>query len=546
MEDRFEPLRAGDPARVGPYTITARLGNGGMGTVYLARSRGGRSLAVKVIHSDLAGDQDFRRRFTREVNAARKVNGVYTAGVVDADSDGDPPWLATAYIPGPSLDAAVRRHGPWPERSVLLLAAGLAEALEAIHAAGVVHRDLKPSNVLLAADGPRVIDFGISSSSEATSALTQSGSVVGTLGFMAPEQLKGAAITPAVDVFALGMVLTFTATGTGPFGTAEGSSAAQLMYRIVYEEPDLGALPSRLRTLVGRCLAKDPAQRPTVQQLLEQLSRTDGDAQVAAGVQWLPDPLTQAVTDNAPPPPPPLPPARQPTVVDAQAPTQLAGPVAMPPGPSSGGPATPHTVPHPYGYADPRSGGARGTRRAVISAVVAATAVVMGGLAWFLPNVLGGDRDQDTPFSASEPSAATGPAQPQTEPTPSQAGSTRSAGAPAPEEPPVVGAWRGSYLCTQGKTRLGLDITSSGGGVLEAVFEFSAHPDNPDVPTGSFAMIGTYEEGRMVLRGDRWIDQPGNYLMVDLEADVPQGNPAAIEGEVVNSFGCSTFSVVRQ
>ncbi|MEV0690730.1 hypothetical protein [Streptomyces sp. NPDC050388] len=182
----------------------------------------------------------------------------------------------------------------------------------------------------------------------------------------------------------------------------------------------------------------------------------------------------------------------------------------------------------------------------MIIAGVAATAVVIGGLAWFLPNVLGGNRDRDTPFSASEPSAAAGAAQPPTEPTPSQAGPTRSAEAPAPKEPPVVGTWRGSHLRNQGKSRLGLDISSSGGGAPEAVFGFSAHPDNLDVPTGSFAMIGTYGEGRMALRGDRWIDQPDNYLMVDLEADVPQENPTALEGEVVGSFGCSTFSVVRQ
>ncbi|MEU0948332.1 PQQ-binding-like beta-propeller repeat protein [Streptomyces canus] len=269
----FEALEAGDPEQVGRYRIVARLGAGGMGRVYLGRSPGGRAVAVKVVRAELAEDGDFRRRFAREVAAARRVNGVFTAGVVDADPEGAPAWLATAYVPGLPLGDAVAAHGPWPERPVLALGAGLAEALEAIHAADVVHRDLKPSNILLAADGPRVIDFGISVVGEA-SALTRTGMVVGTAGFMSPEQLTGKPVGPASDVFSLGAVLAFTATGAGPFGTG---SAHALSFRVVYEEPDLRQLPPALRAVVTLCLDKEPDQRPTVAALLHQLAEAAGD-----------------------------------------------------------------------------------------------------------------------------------------------------------------------------------------------------------------------------------------------------------------------------
>ncbi|MFF7260613.1 PQQ-binding-like beta-propeller repeat protein [Streptomyces sp. NPDC008159] len=266
--EAYEALEPGDPERIGRYRIVARLGAGGMGRVYLGRSPGGRAVAVKVVRAELAEDAEFRRRFAREVAAARRVNGVFTAGVVDADPEGAPPWLATVYVPGVALSEAVTAHGPWPQGPVLALGAGLAEALEAIHAVDVVHRDLKPSNILLATDGPRVIDFGISVAHEA-SALTRTGMVVGTPGFMSPEQLTGKPIGPAGDVFSLGAVLTFAATGSGPFGTGSGHA---LGFRVVYEEPDLSRLPARLRPLVASCLAKQPDRRPTVATLLEQLA----------------------------------------------------------------------------------------------------------------------------------------------------------------------------------------------------------------------------------------------------------------------------------
>ncbi|WP_405727579.1 serine/threonine-protein kinase [Streptomyces sp. NBC_01537] len=291
----FEALEAGDPRQVGRYRIVARLGAGGMGRVYLGRSPGGRFVAVKVVRPELAEDGGFRRRFAREVAAARRVNGAFTAGVVDADPDGSPAWLATVYVPGVPLGDAVAAHGPWPQAAVFALGAGLAEALEVIHAAGVVHRDLKPSNILLAADGPRVIDFGISVAGEA-SALTSTGTVVGTPGFMSPEQLTGKPVGPASDVFALGAVLAFTATGAGPFGTG---SAHALSFRVVYEEPDVHQLPPVLRTLVACCLAKEPGRRPTVTTLLHQLADTFGGLpavpRTATEPGWLPEPVAATV-----------------------------------------------------------------------------------------------------------------------------------------------------------------------------------------------------------------------------------------------------------
>ena len=284
--------QAGDPESVGPYRILGRLGAGGMGQVYLGRSAGGRLVAVKVIRPELAGEPGFRARFAREVAAARNVSGLFTALVVDADADGPVPWLATAYVPGPSLAEAVEAYGPLPAGSVLTLAAGLAEGLAAIHAAGVVHRDLKPSNVMLADDGPRVIDFGISRAMEA-SVLTQSGTVMGSPGFMSPEQAEGGVVGPPSDVFSLGAVLTFAATGEGPFG--EGSAPA-LVYRVVHQLPDLTRLPGQIRPLVERCLAKEPSRRPATTEVLAQV----GSDEPAAG--WLPDPVAEIIGRYVPAP----------------------------------------------------------------------------------------------------------------------------------------------------------------------------------------------------------------------------------------------------
>ena len=278
----LQELQAGDPSQIGPYLLLGRLGAGGMGQVFKGKSPGGRQVAVKVIRPELAGEPGFLTRFAREVAAARMVSGLFTAPVVDADPTAPLPWLVTGYVNGPSLSEAVNEHGPLPVASVLALAAGLAEGLAAVHAAGVVHRDLKPSNVLLAADGPRVIDFGISRAVDATD-LTRTGMVIGSPAFMSPEQVEDSEVGPASDVFSLGSVLVFAATGEGPFGPGLPTA---LLYRVVHGTPRLDRLPGPVRPLVERCMAKAPAQRPTAAQFLAELTAAHPSAADMDG--WLP------------------------------------------------------------------------------------------------------------------------------------------------------------------------------------------------------------------------------------------------------------------
>ncbi|WP_190344801.1 protein kinase domain-containing protein [Streptomyces venezuelae] len=288
----MKPLEPGDPASVGEgrYRLTGRLGQGGMGVVYLGRSQSGRAVAVKVVRPELSTEPGFRRRFADEVAAARRVGGFHTAPVVDADPEADPAWLVTAFVPGPTLAAVIGRVGALPVDTLTVLAAGLAEALEAIHRAGVIHRDLKPANIIVAEDGPRVIDFGIARALDGT-ALTQTGLQVGTPGFLAPEQLTGGTVTPAVDMFALGVVLT-QAAGGSPFG--DGPSAAR-HYKVVHEEPDLRAVPGELLELIAACLSKDPAGRPTPGAFLDRLT-----VRHPAGEGWLPDEATRLLPRQDP------------------------------------------------------------------------------------------------------------------------------------------------------------------------------------------------------------------------------------------------------
>jgi serine/threonine protein kinase len=259
----MKPLAADDPRVIGEYRLRAQLGAGGMGRVYLGLSPAGRAVAIKVVHPNLASDADFLRRFGQEVAAARAVSGIYTAPVVASGLNERPPWLATAFVPGPPLDQVVGENGLLPEQALWPLLAGLVEALQAVHACGVVHRDLKPANVLLATDGPRVIDFGIARAADGTS-LTAAGVVFGTPGYMSPEQAEGRGAGPASDVFALGCVVAYAATGTGPFGTG---TAAAILYRVVHADPVLDGVPPRLRQVVAACLAKDPAARPSLRRL---------------------------------------------------------------------------------------------------------------------------------------------------------------------------------------------------------------------------------------------------------------------------------------
>ncbi|MGC7100155.1 serine/threonine-protein kinase [Amycolatopsis lurida] len=287
MEGRFTSLAAEDPREVGGYRLRARLGVGGMGRVYLAFSPGGRALAIKVVRAEHAEDEEFRRRFAHEIAAARQVQGMYTAQVVDADAKAAVPWLATAYVPGPSLRQAVAEHGSLPSGTVFRLVAGVAEGLAAVHACDIVHRDLTPANVLLAEDGPRVIDFGIAHAAAATS-LTRSGISIGTPAFMAPEQIRGRPATAATDVFALGHLAVFAATGQPAFG--EGNRDA-MFYRILSEEPELTGCPEDLQPIVRRCLAKEPDDRPSLDEVLADVA---GHTEPRLPGDWLPDGVTQA------------------------------------------------------------------------------------------------------------------------------------------------------------------------------------------------------------------------------------------------------------
>ncbi|OAH10199.1 serine/threonine protein kinase [Streptomyces jeddahensis] len=303
----MDALGAEDPRVVGGYQVVGLLGRGGMGRVYLARAAdGGGAVALKVVNRELAGQEEFRNRFRREVRAARTVGGERTAQVLDADTEAETPWVATEYVPGLSLaDIVGSVYGPLPARSVWALADGLGRALRAIHAAGLVHRDLKPSNVLLAPDGPRVIDFGIAwHFAQPGTPLTRTGITVGSPGYMAPEQVLGKQVGPAADVFCLGAVLAYAATGVAPFGDPDIGPHAQ-MFRIVEGEPELGELPSTdgdLRELIAACLRKPAGERPGVEEVLERAAgKAEGQAGTADGGEavWLPADLVELLERRA-------------------------------------------------------------------------------------------------------------------------------------------------------------------------------------------------------------------------------------------------------
>ena len=580
-------FQAGDPQLIGPYRVVRRLGSGGMGHVFLGRSPGGRLLAIKVIRAELAGDAEFRTRFRREVAAARSVSGLFTAPVVDADLEAPVPWLATAYIAGSSLADTVTRHGPLPAASVLALAAGLAEGLLAIHSAGLVHRDLKPSNVLMADDGPRVIDFGISRAMEA-STVTTTGMVVGSPGFMSPEQAEGLEVGPPSDVFSLGAVLAFAATGEGPFGS--GSSAA-LIYRLVHNPPDLNRAPAETRALIERCLDKDPGRRPSPRQLLAEL----GEASLAPG--WLPEPLVQDTGQPGPDTPRPAPGMSAPPAFGAPSASFPAAP--HPGSPASPSPAAgagdPLTVTHarlsqpvpppwpgggpavtpPGGAVVTRPGRGRdpGRRRALVIAGIAAAVVVAGGGVTAGVVSAGGSKHpaaqsalkaqtQVTASPSASSSAASAGTRPQQQGTgrkrhgtqsaspTASATATRSAKARRPAKrgsglrpARLTGTWTGSYFCPQGQTGLRLTLKATSGGALTATFSFYPSATNVSVPSGSFALTGSYTAKGFQLTPDHWISKPQNYSMVGLTG-AANASDTALSGSIV-SPGCTTFSVSR-
>lgn len=620
-------LQAGDPQLIGPYRVVRRLGSGGMGHVFLARSPGGRLLAIKVIRAELAEDLEFRTRFRREVAAARSVSGLFTAPVVDADLEAPVPWLATAYIAGSSLADTVTRHGPLPAASVLALAAGLAEGLLAIHSAGLVHRDLKPSNVLMADDGPRVIDFGISRAMEA-STVTSTGMVVGSPGFMSPEQAEGLEVGPPSDVFSLGAVLAFAATGEGPFGS--GSSAA-LIYRLVHNPPDLNRAPHQTRSLIERCLDKEPGRRPSPRQLLAEL----GEAAPAPG--WLPEPLIQDTGQPGPVPPatpvpssgmsaPPafgVPSASFPAAPAPSAaapvsfPAASAGPasgafpaetggipadgawagaagdpltitsahLSRPPVPPMPGPPMPGTpAPGPLapggtsGVMPPAGRRSPARRRPlVIAGIAAALVVAAGGITAGVVSA-GGSKHPAAQSALKVPTQAT--ASPSSSASAASASATQSQrqgrdkkkrnetqtasptatataahsvkASPSPHATKrgsglrpasLTGTWTGSYFCPQGQTGLRLTLRATSSGGLTATFSFYPTATNVSVPSGSFALTGSYTAKGFQLTPDHWISKPQNYSMVGLTG-AANASDTALSGSVV-SPGCTTFSVSR-
>ncbi|MEU1202811.1 PQQ-binding-like beta-propeller repeat protein [Streptomyces sp. NPDC005813] len=419
----METLQPDDPRELGSYRLLRRLGAGGMGRVYLARSPGGRTVAVKVVRPDLAADADFRRRFEHEVEIARAVSGRHTAPVVDADPDAALPWLATAYVLGPDLTDVVDAHGALPERTVRALGAGLATALQEIHAAGLIHRDLKPSNVLLAADGPRVIDFGIARAVDG-SRMTQTGVVVGSPGYMPPEQAMGRDVGTPGDVFSLGAVLTFAATGHNAFGDGAASHAAML-YQIVHGEPDLTGVPQSLLGLIRACLLKEPDQRPAPGELVAALA-PGGIGSVLT--DWLPSAVASTIATHAagildleaPDAPAPAtapvfgpPPAMQggtpaPGTPAQGTPAPAGTPVpgygyppahgtpapayGTPAGGIPGGPADGTPLPGTVALGTPPSAPAPSRRRFLgLTAGVAGVAVLGGGTAWWLSRDAGSD-----------------------------------------------------------------------------------------------------------------------------------------------------------
>ena len=335
----MQPLEPDDPRTLGQYRMLRRLGSGGMGRVYLARSHGGRTVAVKVVHPHFAVDEVFRERFRREVSSAQRVGGQWTAPVLDADPDAHLPWAATGYVAGPSLQDAVARYGPLPPESVRALGAGLAEALAHVHGLGLLHRDVKPSNVLLTVDGPLLIDFGIARATDSSASLTSTGVSIGSPGYMAPEQVLGEGSATASDVFSLGAVLAFAATGNPPFS---GDNSAVLLYKVVHEKPELadfgsddaagaagpagsggetaggsggaraeaeggerpdgeaaGGGEAGLRALLVDCLTKEPDDRPTTEQLTLRLAGREGDASGLIRSGWLPGPIVEQVSRRA-------------------------------------------------------------------------------------------------------------------------------------------------------------------------------------------------------------------------------------------------------
>ncbi|WP_335977659.1 serine/threonine-protein kinase [Streptomyces sp. CA2R106] len=351
---QLRPLGPQDPREQAGYRLLARIGEGGMGTVYLSHTRGGQPVALKLIRREYARDEEFRRRFQQEVRAARQVQGYHVVPVVDHDTTGDQPWLATTFVPGLPLDEALSRYGALPVPTVLQLVGCAAEALRAVHAAGIIHRDLKPSNVLLAAGGPWVIDFGIARAADSTQ-LTRSGGLIGTPQYMSPEHANGHELTPATDLFSLGLIAAVAATGRHPYGEAGAITLATKIANTSIRPPDLSGYPDALRPVLTRCLTADPAVRPSPAELAELCTRAAGRS-LRDFAGWLPQPIAAEIVRREaaakqPPQPEPAPGAG--SIAGSGS---GAGPTMPdPPGfaPATGYPAGPPPGQHPNAFAPP-------------------------------------------------------------------------------------------------------------------------------------------------------------------------------------------------
>lgn len=419
----LRPLTAEEPREIAGYRLLARIGEGGMGSVYLSHTRGNQPVALKVIRREYASDAEFRRRFQHEVRAAREVRGYHLVPVVDHDADGDQPWLATTYVPGLPLDEVLRAHGPLPLPAALQLVGCVARALDSVHAAGVVHRDLKPGNILLGADGPWVIDFGIARAAEATQ-LTRSGGFIGTPQYMSPEHGNGGELTGATDVFSLGLIAAVTATGRHPYGDGGALTVATQIANTALRPPDLSGYPAELRPLLERSLAADPADRLTPKELAELCEQASGRAPRAFD-GWLPAPLTTAVAEReqrvrqllagaGEPEPSAAAPGATPRRTATYVPTQVPGhggpasdggvhaaPTQAAPAPPSAPPATPA----------PMADTPPWRRKGPLAVALAVTLAVVAGTAWSLSD--GYDTKTKKPEAEA---AASAPATPDRKP----------------------------------------------------------------------------------------------------------------------------------
>jgi len=548
-----QPLRRWDPERIGPYAIIGKLGAGAMGQVFLARSTAGRLVAVKTIRVELAEEADFRARFAREVAAARRVSGVFTAAVIEANPDADLPWVATAYVPAPSLSTLVKRAGPLPVPAVRWLAAGCAEALQSIHAAGLLHRDVKPSNVLVAPDGPRVIDFGIARAAERVQ-LTATHGASGTPAYMAPEQARDATqASPASDVFSLGATLVFAATGHAPY---EGDTVMDILVRLATEPPDLTDLPGELVDLLAPFLRRVPRERPTDATILRRLGPFA--TQAGPGHSYLPEAAMAVIAEYQRAP---LVPQAADYDTDEEPPSgATAGSVIAAAGDGTAGSLTPLPGFHSLNGHQPRHGQAtrRSRRRRgmpvaepsprppargylPIWARVAAAAVLLGGGIWIGAEVLGSGAQAvgDAPRSTATNSATAGSTASSSTASSTTGGTDPAPAASAPPPCPAHQADTTPELCISqpyGDGDTGYVIHGSGFqkfttvtvrlvGVGVAPYQPVTSPDSPTTD-----LQGTFNY--IVDQGHRFFEGPIPPGIYKVEATESGGHSASVAFQV--------------